>query len=68
MSLVLTLRPEEKINIDGPATITYIEKKGSGEIRLAFDCPKTTLIQRENYVPKTAQSFQGKLKTYGRDK
>lgn len=47
MSLVLTLKLEGHINIDGPATITLVKIKGQ-EVRISFDAPKTTTIQRGN--------------------
>lgn len=63
MSLVLTVALEGHINISGPATITLVEIRGS-QVRLSFDAPKTTIIQRGNYTPakdvRTVESFKVK--------
>ncbi len=51
MSLAITLKPGEYVNINGPATITYVRRNGN-QMVLAFDCPDTTRIQRTNRPEK----------------
>ncbi len=47
MSLVLTLKKEDFINISGPVTVTLVQIKGN-QVRLSFDCDRSVDIQRSS--------------------
>lgn len=45
--LVITRKPGESVNIDGPCVVTYLANEG-GRIRLGFDAHKSVGIVRSD--------------------
>ena len=48
MGLVITLKEQDFVNIDGPCTVTFIEHYDKKRIRLMFEAERSTKIQRSN--------------------
>lgn len=45
MSLTLTFKEEDFVNISGPVTVTIVKISGK-QIRLAFDCDRSVSVKR----------------------